>query len=56
MPAQLEKQNDWTRINDFGYLRLNQAVETGDYAFYVIVKDLVSGQTTAQWIDFEVID
>lgn len=55
-PAQLEAQTDWMRINDFGYLRLNQTAQAGDYAFYVIIKDLISGQTAAQWIDFEIVE
>ena len=52
--AQLEKQTDMSRINDYAYLRLNQNVPPGDYSLQVIVKDLLSNQTTSQSIDFEV--
>jgi hypothetical protein len=57
-PADLEKQADLSRINDYGYLRLNTAVDPGDYAVQVIVKDVSEGgknTTSSQWIDFEVI-
>lgn len=54
--SELEKQSDLTRISDYGYLRLNPNVQVGDYALQIIVKDLISNQTTAQWIDFQVID
>lgn len=53
-PPELEKQSDSTRINNFGYLRLNANVEKGDYALQIIVKDLLSNDTTSQSVDFEV--
>ncbi len=52
--AQSEKPTDPTRINDYGYLRLNANIEKGDYALQIIVKDLLTNETTSQWIDFEV--
>lgn len=58
-PAQLENQPDWSRINDYGYMRINPGIETGDYALQVIVKDLLTdgnNATSSQWIDFEVIE
>jgi len=51
---ELEKPSDPTRINDYGYLRLNANVPKGDYALQIIVKDLTANETTSQWIDFEV--
>lgn len=54
--AELEKQTDLTRINDYGYLRLNPKIEKGDYALQIIVKDLLTNETTSQWIDFEIIN
>jgi hypothetical protein len=54
-PPELEKQSDPTRINDYGYLRLNQGISKGDYALQVIVKDLLTDETTSQWIDFEIV-
>lgn len=53
--AELEKQTDLTRLNDYGYLRLNSEIEKGDYALQIIVKDLLTNETTSQWIDFEIV-
>jgi VWFA-related protein len=54
--ADLGKQTDLSRINDFGYLKLNANIPTGDYVLQVIVKDLTTNQITSQWIDFEVVE
>lgn len=54
--AEIAKQPDLSRINDFGYLKLNAEVATGDYVLQVIVKDLTNNQVTSQWIDFEVVE
>ncbi|HTK25895.1 MAG TPA: VWA domain-containing protein [Pyrinomonadaceae bacterium] len=57
--ADLEKQADLSRINDYGYLRLNPTIEPGDYAVQIIVKDLSEDGKNAmssQWVDFEVIE
>lgn len=53
---ELEKPTDLTRINDYGYMRLNANIEKGDYALQVIIKDLLTNETTSQWIDFEISD
>lgn len=50
------KDSDLSRVNDFGYLRLNAQVPTGDYVLQVIVKDLQTNQTASQWIDFEIVE
>lgn len=55
-PADIGKQADLNRINDFGYLKLNAEIPTGDYVLQVIIKDLTTNQTTSQWIDFEVVE
>lgn len=52
--AQLEAQTDWTRVNDYGYVRLKPTMEPGDYILQVIVKDTLKNQATSQWIDFQV--
>ncbi len=52
--AQPEKPTAPTRINDYGYMRLNANIEKGDYALQIIVKDLLTNETTSQSIDFEV--
>lgn len=57
--AQLEKQADWTRINDYGYLQLKPQMAAGDYAIQIIIKDLlIDGKNaiTSQSIDFEVVE
>jgi hypothetical protein len=56
--SKLEKQPDWSRFIDFGYLRLNDSVQPGDYTLQVIVRDLVPGAKDAvssQSIDFQVL-
>jgi VWFA-related protein len=55
-PAQIEPQNDLTRLSDYGYLRLPPDVLPGNYALQIIVKDLQKNETASQWIDFEVIN
>ena len=54
--AELEKQPDLTRINAFGYLRLDPALEKGEYVLQFIVTDLLTGEKTSQWIDFEIVN
>ncbi|HEX8565682.1 MAG TPA: VWA domain-containing protein [Pyrinomonadaceae bacterium] len=53
-PLQLAAQTDLTRISDFGYLRLKPNMPPADYALQIIVTDMLTNQTAAQWIDFEV--
>ena len=55
-PAQFEDQPDWTRIKDYGYIRLNSQAVPGEYALQVIVRDLLGGKTavSSQWIDLKV--
>jgi VWFA-related protein len=53
-PAQLETQTDWSRVNDYGYVRLKPTMEPGDYILQVIVTDTLTNQATSQWIDFQV--
>jgi VWFA-related protein len=58
-PADLQPQSDWSRISDYGYLKLNPNLATGDYVLEVIVTDLsASGKsaTSNQWMDFEIVD
>lgn len=55
-PADLEKQSDMTRINDYGYLRLKPGLEKGNYVIQLIIKDLLSNAITSQWVDFEVMN
>lgn len=52
-PAELEKQTDLSRINDYSYIRLT--LPNGDYTLQIIVKDLITNQTTTQSIDFEIV-
>ena len=58
-PADLQPQSDWSRIADFGYLRLNPKMQPGDYTLEVIVRDLSAegkAAVSSQWTDFEVIE
>lgn len=52
--AEIESQKDIKRILDYGYLRLNPNMQTGDYSLQLIIKDTLSNRTTAQYVDFEV--
>ncbi|MGI9034714.1 MAG: VWA domain-containing protein [Pyrinomonadaceae bacterium] len=54
--AQIEKQPDMTRLRDYAYLRLNPNVPVGDYTLQIIVKDLLTNQSTSQSVDFEVVE
>jgi len=56
---QLEKQSDWSRINDFAYLKLTPRITPGDYSLQVIVTDLLGNGKSAvstQSVDFTVIE
>jgi hypothetical protein len=57
-PADLQPQADWSRISDYGYLRLNQQVPAGEYVLQVIVRDLSAGKNAiaTQWTDFQIVD
>lgn len=44
------------RYNDFGILRLTDAVEAGEYILQVAIRDRVSNKTSSRWIDFEVVE
>ena len=58
VPADLQTQDDLTRVNDYGFLKLNPNLAAGDYVLEVIVTDLNSGEKKAssrQYIDFEVV-
>lgn len=54
--AQLEKQDDLTRVKDYGYLHLKPEIPTGDYALFLTVTDTLTNQSVSQWIDFEVVN
>ena len=52
----LPPQEDWSRANVIGYLRLPKNVEPGDYSLQVTVRDLLTNKTDTHWIDFEVVN
>ena len=58
-PADLQPQSDWSRINDFGYLKLNPALTPGDYLLQITVTDVGAGNkkaTSTQYVEFEIVD
>lgn len=58
-PADFQKQSDWSRIQDFGYMRLKPEMEPGSYTMQVVVKDILADPNKAassQWVDFDVRD
>ena len=54
-PVEFENQPDISRIQDYGFLRLNENAEAGEYILQLIIKDTLAKKTSTQWIDFEVI-
>ena len=57
-PADLQAQDDWSRISDFGYMKLNPTMAAGDYVLEVIVRDASGGKKalSSQTTDFQVVD
>lgn len=41
-------------FDDFGTLRITDAVEVGEYVLQVIIRDKIANKVSSQWIDFEV--
>ena len=59
LPVELEKQADWSKVDDYGRFKLNPKSVPGDYTLQLIVKDLLAEEkkaTTSGWIDFEITD
>jgi VWFA-related protein len=54
-PAQIEPQNDLTRLGDYGYMRLPPDALIGDYVLQIVIRDLQKDETASHWIDFEVV-
>ena len=56
-PADIQPQTDWTRIRDFGYMKLNPEILPGDYVLQVVIRDLSGKEIVAtQTTDFTVVD
>ncbi len=58
-PAEINRPADWARIDDFGYLRLNNQMSAGDYALQITITDMLAtgaARTSTQWIDFEITE
>ena len=51
----LAAKTDRTRVDGGNYLKLEPNLQAGSYSLRVTVKDLTSGKTTEQWVDFELI-
>lgn len=54
-PIEVQSQSDISRIQDYGFLRLNEKAEKGEYILQIIIRDKLANRTTSQWIDFEVV-
>jgi VWFA-related protein len=57
--AELGEQTNWSRIHDFGYMRLAASSEPGNYALQVVVTDLLAGDkgaVSSQWVVFTIPD
>ncbi len=58
-PADIQKQNDLQRLQDYSYLRLDPLAESGEYSLQLIIRDTLAASkenAVTQWIDFEVVD
>lgn len=55
-PVELEAQNDLSRIQDYGFLRLNETAAAGEYFLQLIIKDEIADKTSSKWIDFEIVN
>lgn len=58
-PAELRNQADWSRINDFAYMRLRPDIEAGDYTMQIIIRDAspeAKNAVSSQWVDFQIVD
>ncbi|MGB7201983.1 MAG: VWA domain-containing protein [Pyrinomonadaceae bacterium] len=57
-PTELRNQSDWSRINDFAYMRLRPDTEPGDYTIQIIIRDLSpdAKNASSQWVDFQILD
>lgn len=54
--VELEAQNDFSRIQDYGFLRLNESATAGEYFLQLIIKDEIADKTSSKWIDFEIVE
>ena len=54
--VEVEDQTDLSRIQDYGFLRLNEASQPGEYFLQLIVKDLIADKISTQWINFEIVE
>lgn len=52
---ELQPQSDISHLQDYGFLRLNENMEKGEYILQVIIRDKSANKTTSQWIDFEIV-
>ncbi len=53
--VEIESQIDASSIRGYGFLKLNENAEVGEYILQLIVNDRIAGKTSTQWIDFEVV-
>lgn len=53
---QFEIATNSARIDSGGYLQLPSNLKSGEYTLRVFIKDLLSGKTAEQLVDFELID
>ena len=54
-PVEFENQTDFSMIQDYGFLKLHEDAEVGEYILQLIVKDTLANKNSTQWIDFEVV-
>jgi len=54
-PVEIATQSNASRLQSYGFLRLDEKAEAGEYVLQLIVRDKTANKTASQWIDFEVV-
>ncbi len=49
------QNNDMSRIKDYGFIRLSENAEIGDYVLQLIIRDKITKKSSTDWIDFEIV-
>jgi VWFA-related protein len=48
-------QPDASRLESYGFMKLNPDIEAGEYFLQIIVRDTIAKKTASQWVDFEIV-
>ncbi len=54
-PLEISAGSSASRVESYGFMKLNPDIEPGEYFLQIIVRDRVANKITSQWIDFEIV-